>query len=174
MSYQRRGSGEFATVFGSLDDYVKGDIEIINDDPRNYAFSNVFDVASRSAPYEKVVVAKNREYVIETLRAEGTSAWFAAAHDEFAVVMDGVVEIELKKLDDPTAVAPPESRGSMRIAGTPSGRDMGFMRLRRGHQALLPTGAAYRFRALGRVGVIVLQTILGPSSVQKWQAICRS
>jgi hypothetical protein len=61
MSYQRRGSGEFVTAFGSLADYVGGDIEIINDDPRNYAFSNVFDVASKSAPYEKVVVAKNRQ-----------------------------------------------------------------------------------------------------------------
>jgi hypothetical protein len=174
MSYQRRGSGEFATAFGSLENYVKGDIEIINDDPRNYAFSNVFDVASRSAPYEKVVVAKNRQYVIEALRAEGTSDWFAAAHDEFAIVMDGAVEIELVKLDSPAAAAPPESQGSVRLDGMPIGRYMGFMRLRRGHQALLPAAAAYRFRATDGVGVIVLQTILGPCSIQRWQTICRS
>jgi hypothetical protein len=166
--------GEFATAFGSLGSYVKGDIEIINDDVKNYAFSNVFDVAARSAPYEKVVVAKNRQYVIEVLRAEGTSDWFAAAHDEFAIVMDGRVEIELVKLDFPGRVVPPGVDGSVRVEGTPVGRNMGLMRLKRGHQALLPPRAAYRFRATDAVGVIVLQTILGPCSVQKWSAICRT
>lgn len=174
MSYQRRGGGEFVTAFGSLAGYVRGDMEIIDDDPRNYAFSNVFDVASRSDPYEKVVVAKNRQYVIETLRAEGVSDWFAAAHDEFALVMDGRVEIELVKLDFPGTVVPPESEGSVRLTAAPIGRNMGFMRLRRGHQALLPKKAAYRFRATDGVGVIVLQTVVGPCSVQKWAEICRS
>lgn len=174
MSFQRRGGGEFATAFGSLGAYVGGDMEMIDDDPRNYAFSNVFEVAARSAPYEKVVVAKNRQYVIETLRAEGVSAWFAASHDEFALVMDGRVEIELVKLDFPATVVPPEVEGSVRLASAPIGRNMGFMRLGRGHQALLPRNAAYRFRATQDVGVIVLQTILGACSVQKWAKICRS
>jgi hypothetical protein len=173
MSYQRLGSGEFVTVFGSLGDHVRGDIEIIDDDPRNYAFSNVFDVAATSAPYEKVVVARNRQYVIETLRAEGTSDWFAASHDEFALVMDGRIEIELVKLDSPADVVPPQVEGSVRLRGAPAGREMGYMRLRRGHQALLPQGAAYRFRALNGVGVIVLQTIYGRHSVQRWAEICR-
>lgn len=172
MSFQRRGVGEFSTAFGSLSSYVNGDIEIINDDVRRYAFSNVFDIAAHSAPYEKVVAAKNRQYVIEALRAEGTSSWFSAAHDEFALVMDGRVDIELVKLDAP--VVPPGAEGSVRLSGSPAGRNMGFMRLGRGHQALLPPGAAYRFRATDGVGVIVLQTILGPHSVQKWSAICRT
>jgi hypothetical protein len=174
MSFQRRGIGEFTTVFGSLSSFVKGDIEIINDDVKSYAFSNVFDVAARSAPYEKVVVAKNRQYVIETLRAEGTSDWFSAAHDEFAIVMDGRVEIELVKLDFPGTVVPPGVEGSVKLAGSPVGRNMGFMRLGRGHQALLPPRAAYRFRSTSGIGVIVLQTILGPHSVQKWSGICRT
>jgi hypothetical protein len=173
MSFQRRAVGEFTTAFGSLASYVAGDIEIINDDVKNYAFSNVFDVAAKSAPYEKVVVAKNRQYVIETLRAEGTSDWFSAAHDEFALVMDGRIEIELVKLDFPGRVVPAGVEGSVRVDGAPVGRNMGFMRLRRGHQALLPPGAAYRFRA-AEAGVIVLQTILGAHSVQKWSAICRT
>jgi len=173
MAEQRR-VGEFTTVFGSLASYVKGDIEIINDDPRNYAFSNVFDVAARSAPYEKGVLAKNRQYVIETLRAEGVSDWFSAAHDEFAVVMDGRVEIDLVKLDFPATVVAPDVEGSVRLTSPPVGRNMGFLRLGRGHQALLPQRAAYRFRATTGVGVIVLQTILGRHSVQKWPAICRS
>jgi hypothetical protein len=174
MSFQRRGIGEFTTAFGSLASYVKGDIGIINDDVRRYAFSNVFDVAASSAPYEKVVVARNRQYVIETLRAEGTSDWFSAAHDEFAIVMDGRVEIELIKLDFPGTVGPAGTEGSVRLTSAPVGRNMGFMRLGRGHQALLPPRAAYRFRATAGVGVLLLQTILGPHSVEKWSTICRT
>ena len=174
MSFQRRGIGEFATAFGSLASYVKGDIEIINDDVKSYAFSNVFDVAAHAAPYEKIVVAKNRQYVIETLRAEGTSDWFSASHDEFAIVMDGRVEIELVKLDFPGTVVPSGIEGSVKLASAPVGRNMGFMRLGRGHQALLPPRAAYRFRSTAGIGVILLQTILGPHSVQKWSTICRT
>ena len=59
MSYQ--------TYFGSLDKFEKGTIELINDKAKHYAFSNIFEVASRSKPYEKVVVAKNLKYVIATL-----------------------------------------------------------------------------------------------------------
>lgn len=165
-------TGHFETVFGSLDSYVKGEIQIINDDPKNYAFSNVFDVASRSAPYEKVVVGKNREYVIEALRAEGTSNWFSAAHDEFALLMHGALEIELVKPYAPGALHGSTAAGSIELPGRPAGSAMGWMKLRRGHQALLPGGAAYRFNAQSSVGVIVLQTILGPSSVEKWSEIC--
>jgi hypothetical protein len=172
MSQQGIGVSQFRTSFGSLERYAKGGIEIINDDPRNYAFSNVFEVAARSAAYEKVVVGKNMSYVIETLRAEGRSPWFAAAHDEFALVMDGIVEIELVKLDHPASVAPRDSEGSLQLAQRPAGRKMGCMRLRRGHQALLPHGAAYRFDAPRAAGVILLQTMLGPHSVQKWREIC--
>jgi hypothetical protein len=46
------------------------------------------------------------------------------------------------------------------------------MKLRRGHQALLPRGAAYRFRATAGAAVIVLQTLLGKYSVRKWSEIC--
>ena len=51
----------FTTVFGSLDNFEKGHIEIIDDDPKNYAFSNMFEVANNSDPYEKIPVAKNLE-----------------------------------------------------------------------------------------------------------------
>jgi len=85
----------YTTAFASLDSYDKGGVEIINDDPRNYVFSNMFDVASSAAPWEKVAVAKNMEYVLEVIRAEGTSSWRAAPHDEFALVVDGEVVVEL-------------------------------------------------------------------------------
>ena len=41
------------TVFGSIDNYVKGGVEVIDNDPRNYVFSNMFEVAANSAPYER-------------------------------------------------------------------------------------------------------------------------
>lgn len=172
MRNQRTRSAEFTTIFGSLQDYEKGRIEIINDDPKNYAFSNVFEVCARSAPYEKVVVGKNLSYVIEAIRAEGSSVWFCAPHDEFALVMDGVVSIDLVKVNSLEKIAPAGTEGSVKIVGEPVGKKMGRMQLSRGHQALLPGGAAYRFRAVASPGVVVLQTRLGAHSVQKWSEIC--
>ncbi len=162
---------QYDTVFGSLNDFVKGDLEIINDNPKYYAFSNVFDVASKSKPYEKVVVALNLGYVLEVLRAEGTSDWFAAAHDEFAIVLDGTVEIELVKLGKPEGVVAADKKGTVKVKGEPVGKKMGWIKASRGHQALLPQGAAYRFKS-AKAGVILLQTIEGELSVQKWADIC--
>jgi hypothetical protein len=156
------------TVFGSISDFQKGSIEIVSGDPKNYVFSNIFEVASRSQPYERVVVAKNLEYVQEVMRAEGTSPWFACAHDEFALCMDGEVTVELLRLSTPPAST---TNGAVPAGENPDGQRMGLIRLKRGHQALLPAGCAYRFTAT-RLGVILQQTILGELSVQKWNEIC--
>jgi hypothetical protein len=45
--------------------------------------------------------------------------------------------------------------------------------MRKGHQALLPANAAYRISATAP-SVILLQTILGPDTVEKWSEICFS
>jgi hypothetical protein len=162
----------YTTRFGSLAHYEKGGVEVVNDDARNYVFSNLFEVASRAKPYEKVAVGKNIDYVIEAIRADGTSAWRAPGHDEFALVMDGEVEIRLLKLDDP-GVVPPGTRGSVALAGTPAGRKMGVVRARRGHMTLLPVGAAYQFHA-ARPGVVLLQTMAGADTVERWAEICQT
>jgi hypothetical protein len=44
---------------------------------------------------------------------------------------------------------------------------------RRGHQVLLPAGRCYRIDCAG-VGVILLQTIEGPDTVQRWADICQT
>lgn len=163
---------QYVTRFGSLERYEKGGVEVINDDPRNYVFSNIFEVASKSKPYEKVAVGKNLEYVIEAIRAEGTSEWRAAGHDEFALVMDGEVEIRLMKLDNPSAV-PPGTHGSIALKGVPAGRKMGVVRARRGHMTLLPVGATYQFHA-NRPGVVLLQTIAGKDTIERWGQICQT
>lgn len=162
------------TKFGSLDDFSKGGVEIINDDPRNYVFSNVFEVAKNSAAYERVAVGQNFEYVIETARAEGQSPWFGCAHDEFALCMDGEVEVHFVKLPDPASVIDPASEGGVQLADeNVTGEPMGRVVLRRGHMALLPFGAAYRFHA-NETGVLLFQTIVGDVTVMKWADICQT
>lgn len=162
------------TRFGSLDDYEKGGVEIINDDPRNYVFSNVFEVAKTNAPYARVAVGINFEYVIEAARAEGTSPWYTCAHDEFVLCMDGDVEVHLVKLARPDDHVDPEHEGAVQLADAmPDGRKMGRLVLGRGHQGLLPVGAAYRFHA-EKPAVILVQTILGDVTVQKWAEICQT
>src|SRR5688500_1428259 len=163
---------QHTTRFGSLRHYEKGGVEIINDDARNYVFSNVFEVASRAKPFEKVAVGKNVEYVIEAIRVESTSGWRAPAQDEFVLVMDGEVEIRLTKLDDP-GVVPTGTRGSIPVPGGPAGRNMGVVRARRGHMTLLPVGAAYQFHA-AQPGVVLLQTLAGPDTIERWGDICQT
>jgi len=162
---------QHTTRFGSLKHYEKGGVEVINDDARNYVFSNIFEVASNSKPYEKVAVGKNIEYVIEAIRTEGTSGWRAPAQDEFALVMDGEVEIRLLKLESP-GVVPAGTRGSIGFPGTPAGRKMGVVRARRGHMTLLPVGAAYQFHAV-EPGVVLLQTLAGADTLERWADICQ-
>ena len=159
----------YRTVFGSIDKHEKGTMEIINDDPKHYVYSNVFEVVGKAKPYEKIAVARNLEYVIEAIRAEGRSRWMACAHDEFVVVMDGEVEVELVKLR-----AGKESNGkagTVLVDGEPQGPRMGRIKLRRGHQALLPKGAAYRFNA-ARPSAMIQQTQKGELTVEKWGEIC--
>lgn len=162
----------YTTQFGSLDGYRKGSIDILDDDPKRYAFSNIFEVASTSRPFEKVAVGKNRQYVIEAIRSEGTSEWRTCAHDEFALVMDGEVEIRLRKLG-PDDLGPTAERGSNALDGSPSGPAMGRVVARRGHMTLLPVGAAYQFHS-DSPSVILLQTQEGPDTVQKWGEIIQT
>ncbi|WP_119422318.1 hydroxyquinol 1,2-dioxygenase [Desertibaculum subflavum] len=160
------------TVFGSLASFQKGGIQVIADDPKNYVFSNVFDVASKAKPYERVAVGKNFEYVIECLRTEGTSPWYTADHDEFALVMDGMVEVELQKLG-PSQAAAGGKDGAILVKGDPGGPRMGRIVCHRGHMALLPKGNAYRFKS-ARPGVVIIQTVQGELTIQRWAEICET
>src|SRR4051794_22719815 len=140
-------STTYRTNFGSLAHYEKGRVESIGDNVKNYAFSNCFEIASQSAPYEKVVFGQNQVYALECVRAEGQSPWYTCAHDEFVLCMDGDVEIHLVKLDSRQVISDPEKNGAVLVAGAPEGKSMGWMRIRRGHQAMLPKNVAYQFRA---------------------------
>jgi hypothetical protein len=162
---------KYTTMFGSLDGYQKGGVEVINDDARNYVFSNMFEVAQSAAPWEKVAVARNMDYVLEVIRAEGTSEWRATPHDEFALVVDGRVTIDL--LDPDETLADPDGSGSVAVEGEPAGTPMGRIVAAHGHMALLPAGRCYRFSATDP-SVILLQTIRGPDTVERWAEICQT
>jgi hypothetical protein len=164
---------EYTTKFGSLEHFEKGGVQVINDDAKHYAFSNCFEIASNSKPYEKVVFGINQIYVLEVLRTEGTSRWFTCAHDEFALSMDKEVDIHLVKLDESQRITDPDKNGAVIVQGEPQGARMGWMRIKRGHQALLPANTAYQFRAT-QPGVVVLQTCKGDLSVEKWAEICQA
>ena len=158
----------YKTHIGSLDAYEKGTIEL-KDDLRKYAFSNVFEVAGKAAPFERVAVAQNLEYVAEAVRFEGESPWYAAPHDEFAIVMDGEVTFNFVKLADDQV--PGHAGGEAQLVGKPNGPNMGRVVARRGHQVLLPHGAAYQL-ASATPGVAIIQTCDGPVTVKRWSEIC--
>ena len=158
----------YNTHIGSLDAYEKGTIEL-KDDLRKYAFSNIYEVAGKAAPFERVAVAQNLEYVAEAVRVEGESPWYAAPHDEFAIVMDGEVTFRFVKLADDQV--PSHAGGAAQLGAEPNGPRMGRVTARRGHQVLLPKGAAYRMSA-GTPAVALLQTVDGPVTVKRWNEIC--
>ncbi len=163
----------YRTRFGSLDHYEKGQVQIIDDDVKHYAFSNCFDIAAKAKPYEKVVFGQNQVYALETVRAEGDSPWYTCAHDEFALSMDGEVEIHLVKLQGEQVVPDENHNGAVLVKGEPKGRKMGWMKIGRGHQALLPKNTAYQFRA-PRPAVLILQTCKGDLSIERWADICQT
>jgi hypothetical protein len=161
----------YTTKFGSLDDFEKGGVTIINDDVRNYVFSNVFDVASHAAPFEKIAVAKNLEYVLEAVRVEGASPWRISAHDEFALVMSGDVLFDFVDVSTPPADLPP--RGSTELDGPPAGSPMGSVTGRRGHMVLLPARSAYRYSAQ-HPAALLLQTVESADTRFRWAEICQN
>ena len=160
----------YETRLGSLASYEKGGVEVIDDDPKNYAFSNIFEVASLAKPFEQIAVGKNFQYVLEAVRVEGTSGWRAAAHDQSALVLDGEVEFTLKTMRDRQAL--PES-GSVGVPDEAAQTLMGRVLARRGHLTLLPAGRAYRYSSHAPA-VLLIQTVEGPDTQFRWAEICQT
>jgi hypothetical protein len=164
---------DYKTNFGSINRFEKGGVQIIDDDVKHYAFSNCFEIASRAQPYERVVFGQNQIYTLEVLRAEGNSPWFTCAHDEFALSMDGDVEVHLVKLDAAQRVADENKNGAVLVKGEPMGQKMGWIKLKRGHQGLLPKNTAYQFRS-AKAATLIVQTCKGELSVERWADICQT
>jgi hypothetical protein len=160
----------YVTRLASLDDYEKGGVEVIDDDPKNYAFSNIFEVASRAKPFEQIAVGKNFEYVLEVVRVEGVSGWRACSHDQSALVLDGEVEFTLRTLNAAESLP---SSGSVGVAEGATGTAMGRIVARLGHLTLLPAGRAYRYGS-GKPAVLLIQTVEGVDTQYRWAEICQT
>jgi hypothetical protein len=158
------------TKTASLMDYTKGKLELFADDPKHYAFSNLFEVANMSEPFERVAVTKNVEYVTEVMKVDGASPWYAAAHDEFALVMDGEIEFNFVELDEAHTV-PADKLGAVQLPAGAGGTRMGRILARRGHLVLLPVGAAYQLCS-AQPSVTILQTVAGELTQERWADIC--
>ena len=79
--------------------------------------------------------------------------------------------VELLAPDAP--LVDPGAEGSIAVDGDPSGTAMGRIVAGHGHMAMLPAGRCYRFSA-AEPSVILLQTIQGPDTVEKWADICQT
>jgi hypothetical protein len=162
---------DYLTRFASMDHFEKGGVSIIDDDPRNYVFSNIYEVTAAAKPFEKVAVAKNLQYVLEAIRVEGTSPWRTSSHDEFALVMSGVVTFDFVDLADADGGRP--TQGSVQLDGEPDGSKMGQVVARRGHMVLLAARSAYRYRS-DEPAALLLQTIVSGDTVFRWAEICQT
>ena len=87
--------------------------------------------------------------------------------------MDGEVEIHLVKLEGEQVIPDTEHNGAVLVKGEPRGRPMGWMKIKRGHQAMLPKNTAYQFRA-AKAAVLVQQTCKGDLSIERWADICQT
>lgn len=157
------------TQFGSMKNYVKGHLKIINDSPKRYAFSNLFDVAKNSKKYEKIVVAKNLEYAVEVIKCVEKSEYYVNGHDEFALVMDGDIEVSLFEAAANLKKFP--SYGAEIVAIDKVDKPIGRIHAKRGHMILLPMNHIYQINAKNDA-VILLQTMIGKLSCERWSEIC--
>ena len=66
-----------------------------------------------------------------------------------------------------------EKEGTVQLNSQPDGKKMGWIKAKRGHMALLPKGAAYQFRS-AEPGVVLLQTIKGENTIERWAEICQT
>jgi len=158
------------TVTGSLTNFRKGSLDLFSAKPEHYAFSNIFDVAQRSDFFERVAVTKNIEYVTEVIKIQHDSPWFIAAHDEFALIMDGDVTLTFFTVPPQTLPAP-ASQGAHLLEAPPSGACMGNVQARRGHLVLLPANTAYRLGS-DQPAVALIQTLSGDLTQERWADIC--
>ena len=160
------------TVFSTMENIQKGGINIIGkDEKKNYLFSNIYEVARDSLEYERVVIAKNLEYTIEVSKAVGNSPWYICAHDETVICMEGATQINFIKPSDGSVIPAEEKNGVVKLDRKPEGIKMGIVKIKFGHQALLPAGAAYQFNA-PEISVLMIQSVIGDESIERWADIC--
>ena len=164
----------YTTKFGSLETYEKGSIELIDDDAKHYVFSNMFEVAS-----DVEAVGEGRRRQEHGVRARGASGPRARAMADRrprrvrARAWTARSSIELVEARR-TRSCPPASTGSVAVDGEPAGTKMGrIVAPAAAHGAAARQRRATASRA-EQPGVILLQTIQGDDTVERWAEICLS
>ncbi len=149
---------------GSMEQYTKGSLLLINDRPIRYAMSNIYEIgATWPKSYDRVVIGKNGPYVLASFRAEGEDpSWWYMPHDEYALLVEGELRVDYVEPRDELGAGP-----HTRVSGT----EMGHMVLRDGSLASLPARVAYRMRA-ARKSLVLLQTKHNPWLTYAWDRIC--
>ena len=94
------------------------------------------------------------------------------AHDEAALVMDGEVEVHLVKPDQPLVAEGKE--GSVKLSGRAEGEEDGL-----GEDSPRAHGAVAQGRGVSvpqhsEPGVVLLQTIKGENTIERWAEICQT
>lgn len=151
---------------GSMKDYTKGSLLLIQDRPIRYAMSNVFEIgATWPKAYDRVAIGKNGPYILACFRAEGEDrSWWYMPHDEYALLVEGEMRIDYIEPRDTLKPGP---------HATVAGKEMGHITLRDGSLASLPARVAYKMRA-PRKSLALLQTKESPWVTYAWEKICLS
>ena len=130
----------------------------------------------RQLSIEPKIFWTKREFVCLFRRSDSVGiVWkqkTSSSNDEFAVIMEGDIRIELRTIEASIPNPNRDGPGSTTVSPNDLGKKMGVIKLRRGHQALLPQGSAYRFSSESP-GVILIQTLCGPLTQEKWSRICQ-
>ena len=154
--------------------------EFVQSLERGLAVIRVFDVnharltlaeASRLTGLTRATVRR----VLHTLAALGYVSTDGKSFELTPRVLDlGYAYLSSLNVGDiAQPLAPAGTTGSIAVRGEPAGPEMGTVRIRRGHMALLPRHAAYRFEA-ATTSVLLQQTCLGDDTVERWADICLS
>jgi len=150
---------------GSIAQHRKGGVELVDprEQVRRYVYSNVYDIAARAKPYEKLAVAKNGPYVVECLVAQGVMPqWRLQPHDEFILCLEGEVRIDFL---EPRTELPPGNHANV------PGEELGYIVVREGNLCLLPKGMAYKLSA-SRRSLLLQQAKQSADTVFAWEEIC--
>ena len=159
---------DYTTELGSLDDFRKGGVHIINDDPRNYVFSNAFEVAGKSAPFERVCVAKTW-----STRSRSCARKAPRPGSRLPTMSSRSASTAGSSRADEAWRGRAGGDGAHALDGEPEGPRMGRIRAGRGHLTLLPAHAAYRISAEAP-SVVLFQTMDGPLTIERWAEICQT
>jgi hypothetical protein len=81
--------------------------------------------------------------------------------------------VTIDLLDPDSVTVNSSMTGSIAVKGEPSGKNMGQIVATRGHMSLLPANRCYRMSAAD-ASVVLLQTIIGPDTVERWSEICQT